>query len=147
LSGSSGIFTTQVSGVLITGNTIQATSGIFQFLQAVNQTFSGNLTFSGNTFTLGSGYFSSGISVTGTISGQTVTGTTAQFTTITGGTAGFTTVTGITVTGTNGLFTNITGTTLQITTPSGATPAIICSGVVSGSTAGFVIQGPLIILP
>ena len=31
--------------------------------------------------------------------------------------------------------------------PSGGTPAIICSGIVSGSTSGFVIQGPLVILP
>jgi hypothetical protein len=51
------------------------------------------------------------------------------------------------VTGATGAFTNITGSILRVTTPSGATPAIVCSGVVSGSTSGFVIQGPLIILP
>jgi hypothetical protein len=156
------VFTAQVSGATITGNVVNATSGFFEFLTAVNQAFGGNLTFSGDTFTLGSGYISSGLSVTGTVSGQTFTGTTAQFTSITGSTAGFTTITGTTVTGTTanfvtvsgatvtgntGLFTNITGSTLHITTPSGATAAIVCSGVVSGSTSGFIIQGPLIILP
>jgi hypothetical protein len=52
----------------------------------------------------------------------------------------------LTVTGTSN-FTSITGVTLAITTSSGVTPAIVCSGVVSGGTSGFVIQGPLIILP
>jgi hypothetical protein len=56
-------------------------------------------------------------------------------------------VSGTTVTGDTANLTNITGVTLAITTPSGATPAIVCSGVVSGSTAGFIIQGPLVILP
>jgi hypothetical protein len=51
------------------------------------------------------------------------------------------------VTGATGAFTNITGSILRVTTPSGATPAIVCSGIVSGSASGFVIQGPLIILP
>ena len=41
----------------------------------------------------------------------------------------------------------MTGSTLHVTTTSGASPALICSGVVSGGTAGFVIQGPLVILP
>ena len=154
------MFTT-VSGSTITGNLIQGTSGVFANLQAANLAFA-SATISGDLFVVGSGYFGSGISVTGTVSGQTITGTTGQFTSVTGGTAGFTTVTGTTVTGTTanfvtvsgttvtgntGLFTNITGSTLHITTPSGATAAIVCSGVVSGSTSGFVIQGPLIILP
>jgi hypothetical protein len=207
-----------INGSLTVQNTITAATGIFGNIVFPNSIISGDL------FVYGSGYFGSGISVTGTISGQTVTGLTAnfitlsgttvtgitanfvsgifstqlsgktitgdvvqatnitgatvvgttfisgatvtgntgQFTNITGGTAGFTTVTGTTVTGTtanfvtvsgttvtgtNGRFTNITGTTLHITTPSGVTPALICSGVVSGNTAGFIIQGPLIILP
>jgi hypothetical protein len=122
LTSVSGIFTTQVSGQTITGNIIRGTSGVFEYLQAANQSFSGDFTFSGNTFTLGSGFFGSGISVTGTVSGQTITGTA-------------------------GLFTHITGQTLHITQPSGSTVAITCSGVVSGSTSGFIIKGPLIILP
>jgi len=56
-------------------------------------------------------------------------------------------ISGVTITGDSGLFTTVTGSTLHITTASGATPAIVCSGVVSGSISGFVIQGPLIILP
>jgi hypothetical protein len=51
-----------------------------------------------------------------------------------------------TISGATGTFTDITGSTLRVTTPSGVTPAIVCSGIVSGSTNGFVIQGPLIIL-
>jgi hypothetical protein len=87
-----------------------------------------------------------------TVTGTTVTGTTANFatvsgTTVTGTTANFTTVSGTTVTGETANFTNITGVTLEVTTPSGATPAIVCSGVVSGDATGFRIQGPLIILP
>ena len=121
ITGTTANFVT-VSGTTITGTTVNATTGVFQFLQATNQTYSGNLTFSGTTFTLGSGFFSSGISVTGTISGTTVTGTTAKFTTI-------------------------TGTTLSVTAASGATAALVCSGVVSGDTSGFIIKGPLIILP
>lgn len=66
-------------------------------------------TLSGNTLTGSTGGFSVITAVTGvftsTVSGNTVTGSTAQFTTITGGTAGFTTVTGQTVTGTTSNFT------------------------------------------
>lgn len=36
---------------------------------------------------------------------------------------------------------------LLITTPSGATPALTCSGVISGGVSGLVLQGPLTILP
>jgi hypothetical protein len=78
----------------------------------------------------------------------TISGVTANFVTHNGASGVFTTrVSGATVTGNTGLFTNITGSTITITTASGATPAIVCSGVVSGGTSGFVIQGPLIILP
>ena len=87
------------------------------------------------------------MTVTGTISGTTITGTTVlattgSFVSLTG-----TTTTGVTAQFTTGTFSSITGATLAITTPSGVTPAIVCSGVVSGGTSGFVIQGPLIILP
>ena len=44
---------------------------------------------------------------TSQISGQTVTGNLAQFTTLTGGTAGFTALTGTTITGSTGQFTNL----------------------------------------
>lgn len=160
VTGVSGVFTTQISGETVTGTTARFTSGVFENLTAANQSFT-DATISRNLFVFGSGYFTSGINVTGVISGTTITGTLASFTTFTGQTAGFTTVTGTTVTGTTanfvtvsgttvtgntGLFTNVTGSTLHITSPSGGTPAIVCSGVVSGSTAGFVIQGPLIIL-
>jgi len=108
-----------VSGAVITGNTAQFTN-----LTAVSGTF------------------------TDRISGATVTGDTFQGGAISGVSGVFTSyLSGATVTGNTGLFTDVTGSILHITTPSGATPAIVCSGVVSGSTAGFVIQGPLVILP
>ena len=136
-----------ISGITITGNTIEGLSGVFQDLFAVNQTFGGNLTFSGDTSTLGSGTIASGLTVSGTLSGTTITGTTVlaptgSFASLTG-----TTTTGVTAQFTTGTFSSITGATLAITTPSGVTPAIVCSGVVSGGTSGFVIHGPLIILP
>jgi len=161
VTGVSGVFTTQLSGETVTGTTARFTSGVFENITAANQFFTSG-TISGNLFVLGSGYFTSGINITGVVSGTTITGTLASFTTFTGQTAGFTTVTGTTVTGTTanfvtvsgatvtgntGLFTDITGSTLHITTPSGGTPAIVCSGVVSGDANGFVIQGPLVILP
>ena len=78
-----------------------------------------------------------------TVTGTTVTGTTANFQS-----GVFTTqISGATITGDVARFTNITGTTLTITSPSGATPAVVCSGVISGGINGFVIKGPLIILP
>ena len=112
---------TFISGDTITGDVIQGASGTFDFLAANNLAFT-SATISGDLFVLGSGYFSSGLNVTGVISGETVTGSA-------------------------GLFTNITGSTLHVTTPSGGIPAIICSGVISGDTSGLVIQGPLVILP
>jgi len=81
------------------------------------------------------------------LTGTTTSGTTARFTTGTFTSLTGTTTTGVTAQFTTGTFTSVTGATLAITTPSGVTPAIVCSGVVSGGTSGFVIQGPLIILP
>ena len=121
ITGVSGVFTTQLSGETVTGTTARFISGVFDTITAANQSFT-DATISGNLFVLGSGYFTSGINVSGTISGETVTGNT-------------------------GLFTDVTGSTLHITTPSGGTPAIVCSGVVSGDANGFIIQGPLVILP
>lgn len=126
VTGSTAGFTT-VTGITVTGTSAQFTSGVFQNLIAVNQTFenistTGNITAAKDLFISGSGYFSSGISVTGTVSGQTFTGNSAEFQAI-------------------------TGVTIHITEPSGASPALVCSGVISGGVSGFVIQGPLIILP
>ena len=98
-------------------------------------------TFSGATITGTAGNYTSTQAVTGVftaeLSGAAITGNTANFTTLTGAKGNFTNLNA----------TNITGSTLAVTTPSGATPAIVCSGVVSGGTGGFVIQGPLVILP
>jgi hypothetical protein len=64
---------------------------------------------------------------TSTVSGATVTGNIGQFTVITGGSAGFTTITGTTVTGTTANFVSgvfsaeVSGLTVRGTTVSGAT--------------------------
>lgn len=77
----------------------------------------------------GSGF--TNISVTGTISGTTITGNTGQFTTITAVTGIFTTtLSGATVTGNTAQFTNLTGTSAGFTTVTGTT--------VTGTTANFV---------
>jgi len=100
-------------------------------------------TISGTTITGDTGDFTTITAVTGiftnTLSGATVTGTTAQFTTLTGGTAGFTTITGQTVTGTVGQFGTVTGNTAGFTTITGATVTGTAGqfGTVTGNTAGF----------
>jgi hypothetical protein len=143
VTGVSGIFTSTLSGSSITGNTINAATGTFGTLVTSGHIVQDDLTVSGDLSVLGSGSFASGVIISGTLSGTTVTGTTANFVS-----GVFTSqVSGATVTGNTGLFTDITGSTLHITTPSGATAALVCSGVVSGDANGFVIQGPLIILP
>ena len=168
VTGVSGVFTSNLSGATITGDTIQATTGTFGTLVTSDYTVQNNLTVSGDLSVLGSGSFASGVVVSGTLSGTTLTGTTINTTsgvfvnlsgaTVTGDVGEYSTITGIsgvftsqvsgaTVTGNTGLFTDITGSTLHITTPSGATAALVCSGVVSGDANGFVIQGPLVILP
>ena len=144
VTGNAGQFTTltgvdatftNVTGVLVSGVTVKAATGVFTNLQFSSATVSGDLTV------LGTGYFQSGVSVTGTISGITVTGTSGQFGSITGGSAGFTSITGVTVTGTtanfvSGVFTTqvsgaaITGDTAGFTTVTGTT--------VTGTTANFV---------
>ena len=146
VTGIAGVFTTSVSGATITGDTIQgtsgvysslsgstytgttinATTGVFQTLAAANLAFT-NTVVSGNFSVLGSSTFTSGVQVTGTLSGTTITGTEVLATT--------------------GVFNSITGSTIAITTASGVTPALVCSGVVSGDASGFIIQGPLVILP
>ena len=142
ITGATGIFTNSVSGVTFTGTTANFTTGNFQVLNAGSHTITGNLTVTGDLIVRGSGFFSSGIQVTGTVSGTTITGTSAQFTsvtgvdiigttqvsggtvtgglgqftTLTGGSAGFTTVTGQTVTGTTGSFTTLNAITAFFTT-------------------------------
>jgi hypothetical protein len=147
LNAVSGVFTSRISGQTVTGGIANFTSGAFQSLTAVNMTFGGDQTISGSFTVLGAGSYGSGLVVTGAITGDTAGFTTITGTTVTGTTANFVTVSGTTVTGQTGLFTDITGSTLHITTPSGATAALVCSGVVSGDTNGFVIKSPLIILP
>ena len=100
-------------------------------------------TISGTTITGDTGDFTTITAVTGifttTLSGATVTGATAQFTTLTGGTAGFTTITGQTITGTTGQFGTVTGNTAGFTTVTGATVTGTTGqfGTVTGNTAGF----------
>lgn len=120
----SGQLINSVSGTFtnLSGTIISGVSGYFTTFQATNVLYSGNNIFSGDTITIGSGYFSSGINVTGQVSGQTFTGQVANFT-------------------------DITGRTLTVTLPSGPTPAVICSGVISGGISGIVVKGPFIILP
>ena len=118
----SGIYTTIVSGATVTGatglfTTLTATTGTFTNLNFTSATIGGNLTVSG------SGFIVSGLSVSGTVSGVTFTGTTGQFTTVTGTNANFT----------NGTFSTLTGVTTVITTGifgagSAAAPSIAFTG-------------------
>lgn len=105
ITGVSGIFTSNLSGTTITGNTLLVSN-----TTGVSGTFTTRV--SGATITGNSAGFTTitGATITGTtanivtISGNTITGNSGQFTNITGGSVGFTTVTGTTVTGTSGLF-------------------------------------------
>ena len=97
LTGVTIVGTTSISGETVTGTTANFTSGVFEFLTAANQSFSsgvvsGTLTVGSDLYVSGSGYFSSGISVTGevtspsgifttVVSGATVTGDTLNATT------------------------------------------------------------------
>ena len=144
VTGNAGQFTTltgvnanftNTTGVLVSGVTVKAATGVFANLQFSSATVSGDLTV------LGTGYFQSGVSVTGTISGITVTGTSGQFTTVTGVSGGFTVVTGITVTGTTANFTTgnfstlLSGVTIIATT---GTYTSLTGTTTTGTTANFV---------
>ena len=100
-------------------------------------------TISGTTITGDTGDFTTITAVTGifttTLSGATVTGAVAQFVNVTGGAAGFTTVTGQTVTGTAGQFGTVTGNTAGFTTVTGTTVTGTTGqfGTITGNTAGF----------
>lgn len=159
LTGIAGVFTTSVSGATITGNTIQGTSGIFTYLSGT--TFTGttvnastgvfqtlaalNLAFintvvSGNFSVLGSSTFTSGVQVTGTLSGTTITGTTVNatsgnFVSLSATSGGFTTATGVTASFTSGSFISLTGTTVSGTT------ANFVSGTFSTSVSGATVTG------
>lgn len=106
-------------------------SGLVNGAGFVNLSITG--TISGATITGNTGQFTTITAVTGifttTLSGATVTGNTGQFTNLTGTSAGFTTVTGQTVTGTAGQFGTITGNTAGFTTVTGTT--------VTGETGSF----------
>jgi len=83
----------------------------------------------------------SNLSVTGTISGATITGNTGQFTTVTAVTGIFTnTLSGQTVTGDAANFTTVTGGTAEFTTITGDTAGFttVTGATVTGTTANFV---------
>lgn len=135
--GTSGYFT-YLSGTTITGASGLFTSIDTLSLTAANLQFSGDQTISGNftvledVFVSGSGYFASGISVTGEVSGQVITAQSGNFDTIvtaptiTGGTISGDnvyvsgTITGTTIATTSGHFVTATGTSAEFTTFSGA---------------------------
>ena len=117
--------TTQVSGATVTGQEAEFTSGTFQTLVTDGFTTQGDLTVSGTFIAEGSGFFSSGVNITGTLSGTTVTGTNAQFTNVTGvNVIGTTQVSGATVTGGLARFTTLTGGTAGFTTVTGTTSLV-----------------------
>ena len=135
--GTSGFFT-YLSGITVTGASGLFTSLQAQTLTAANLQFSGDQTVSGsftvleNLFVSGSGYFASGITVTGEVSGEVITAQSGNFDTIitaptiTGGTINGDnvyvsgTITGTTIAPTSGHFVTATGTSAEFTTFSGA---------------------------
>ena len=133
--GTSGFFT-YLSGITVTGASGLFTSIQTQSLTAANLQFSGDQTVSGsftvleNLFVSGSGYFASGITVTGEVSGEIITAQSGNFDTIitspliTGTLSGDNvyvsgTITGTTVATTSGHFVTATGTTASFTTFTG----------------------------
>ena len=133
--GTSGFFT-YLSGITVTGASGLFTSLQAQTLTAANLQFSGDQTVSGNftvlenLFVSGSGYFASGITVTGEVSGEIITAQSGNFDTIitspliTGTLSGDNvyvsgTITGTTVAATSGHFVTATGTTASFTTFTG----------------------------
>lgn len=153
--GTSGFFT-YLSGTTVTGASGLFTSLEAQTLTAANLQFSGDQTVSGsftvleNLFISGSGYFASGISVTGEVSGEVITAQSGNFDTIitaptiTGGTISGDnvyvsgTITGTTITTTSGHFVTATGTSAEFTTFSGASGVFI--NVTGTSFSGTTIN-------
>jgi len=124
ITAETGIFTTNLSGTLITGNKVQATTGHFSTTTVDGpSTFNSQLTVT-EKLTSATGVF------TAVLSGQTVTGTTAKFTsvtgqngyytntlfgqTVTGAQGKFNTLTGNVISGGTGVFNQITGQTIQV---------------------------------
>ena len=122
----SGVFSSQVSGRTVTGVTAQFTTGIFNTLVASSHTVTGNLVVSGNLVVEGSGYFSSGVQVTGTLSGTTITGTTVESTT-----GVFNTVTGVQF---------IAGGATFVTGSGDVKPYGLFSFPTTVGTSGYVLQ-------
>lgn len=125
ITAETGVFTTNLSGTLITGNKVQATTGHFSTTTVDGpSTFNSQLTVT-EKLTSATGVF------TAVLSGQTVTGTTAKFTSVTGQNGYYTnTLFGQTVTGAQGRFNTLTG------------------NVISGGTGVFnQITGQTILVP
>lgn len=99
-------------------------------------------TVSGATVTGNAGNFTTITAVTGifttTLSGATVSGNTGRFTNLTGTAAGFGTITGATVTGTAGQFGTLTGNTAGFTTITGTTVTGTAANFASGGFTGTV---------
>ena len=132
----SGVFT-DLSGVTITGTTVAATTGTFQVLGIQTLDVSGDLSVASGLTVTGAAQFSNGVQVTGTLSGTTITGTTAAFTTVSGVSGVFTTqLSGATITGNTLLAANATGVSGTFTTSvSGAT---VTGNTVQGTSGVFV---------
>jgi hypothetical protein len=135
ITGGQGSFTSgtfvNLSGTTITGTTVAATTGTFQTLSTPVLNVSGNLSVASGLTVTGTAQFTAGVQVTGTLSGTTVTGTTARFSTVSGVSGVFTTnLSGATITGDTVLVSNVTGVSGVFTTRvSGAT--------VTGNTGAF----------
>lgn len=153
--GTSGFFT-YLSGITVTGASGLFTTLNAQSLTAANLQFSGDQTVSGSftvledLFISGSGYFASGITVTGEVSGQTITAQSGNFDTIitaptiTGGTISGDnvyvsgTITGTTISTTSGHFVTATGTSAEFTTFSGVSG--VFTNVTGTSFSGTTIN-------
>lgn len=90
--------------------------------------------YSGNLIVSGSGFFDSGVQVTGVLSGTTITGTAAQFSVVTGVSGVFTNLSGATVTGDSALFSVVTGISGVFTNLSGNS---ITGNTFNGGSANF----------
>ena len=152
--GTSGFFT-YLSGTTVTGASGLFTSLQAQTLTAANLQFSGDQTVSGsftvleNLLVSGSGYFASGVTITGEVSGEIITAQSGNFDTIitspliTGTLSGDNvyvsgTITGTTVSTTSGHFVTATGTTASFTTFTGTSG--VFTNVTGTSFSGTTIN-------
>jgi collagen type VII alpha len=127
---------TSLTGTTTTGTNANFATGTFQVINATTHNVSGNLTVTGALGVSGTATFATGVNVSGTLSGVTVTGSTAQFTTGTFISLTGTTAQGTTSTYTTGSFTSLTGTTTTGTT------ANFVSGVFSTQVSGATVIAP-----